>query len=607
MSGFIGGIFRNVWVKALILAGVAFVVYSNALGGPFVFDDGHVIAQNPSVRGPENIPSFFVDVSRFSVLVGNQLYRPVFLTSMALSWWAGDGSTLPFHLVSIALHAANAVLLFFILRRTFTAGLVASGGLPPAQSEWAAFLSAALFTVHPLATESIDYVSSQAVPLAVFFYLLSFNAFLTVYMRDLSIARSRPWLALGLSYGCYALALLSKTIAITLPLNLLLWDLILGRHRGPSTGSLWARYRPRLIKHLPYLAISVAYVALWRALINKPFDGGAGDRSFVVQYLTETKALVLYYLKLAVLPVGQNVDVEYPLTTSPLEPGFILAVTVIAVIGFLLYRFRQERNLVFWSVWFLTGLLLTGYVVFLGQVVNEHRVYLSLAGFCAVVGFLLFRFTLAVSTGPGEGPTAKRPGTIVTVALIGAVLINLGMATRARNDVWSSSLTLWEESALNGGKWRAHMNYALALEAEGRAEEALRQFETAVEKGPYAFAHLNLGHALVKRGDLKKGLPHLRTALRLWPSSPEVHYYLGYGLEKNGDTGEAEKEYRWAIKLRPRYLWAYRRLAGLQERQGNLSGANETWQKLQGLEPNDPGVSRRILNLESRMAPIHPK
>ena len=113
---------RRVFVKAIILAGLVWAVYANALAGRFVFDDWHVIPQNPSVHLLANVASFFVDVTHFSVLVGNQDYRPVFLTSMAFAWWLGEGSTLPFHLISVTLHMANVLLVFFIARFTLMSG-----------------------------------------------------------------------------------------------------------------------------------------------------------------------------------------------------------------------------------------------------------------------------------------------------------------------------------------------------------------------------------------------------------------------------------------------------------------------------------------------------
>ena len=100
---------RGALAKAIILAGLVWAVYANSLTGPFAFDDWHVIPQNPSVHVLTNVPSFFVDVTQFSVLPENQDYRPVFLASMAFAWWLGEGSTLPFHLISVALHMGNVL------------------------------------------------------------------------------------------------------------------------------------------------------------------------------------------------------------------------------------------------------------------------------------------------------------------------------------------------------------------------------------------------------------------------------------------------------------------------------------------------------------------
>ena len=165
---------RRLLLPAALL-GLVLVSYGNAVSGPFTFDDWHVIQENTNVRGPADIPRFFTDPDVFSILEGNRDYRPVFLTSMALCWWIGDGSTLPFHLVSIALHALNTLLLFGLVRRLGRT----SGGIDPPLSpeavEVGAFAAAALFAVHPLATESVNYISSQSVLLAALFYLASFR------------------------------------------------------------------------------------------------------------------------------------------------------------------------------------------------------------------------------------------------------------------------------------------------------------------------------------------------------------------------------------------------------------------------------------------------
>jgi len=145
------------------------------------------------------------------------------------------------------------------------------------------------------------------------------------------------------------------------------------------------------------------------------------------------------------------------------------------------------------------------------------------------------------------------------------------------------------------------MNYGLALEAKGRRDEALEQFQEAVNLGSYAFAHLNLGLAYVKRGQQDKGIAHLRTAVRLWPTLPEAHLFLGYGLKRGENFVEAEREYRKAIELRPNYLKAYRYLADLYEAQGRMDEAVATLATMRAFDPANTSVEKRIQWLTNRL------
>jgi tetratricopeptide (TPR) repeat protein len=591
-------------IASFVTLGVlVWAVYANALSGPFVFDDFHVIPNNPSVRGPSDVPSFFVDVSTFSVLPGNRDYRPLFLTSMALSWWAGGGETLPFHVTSIMLHTGNVILLFLILGRVFSRRSDPVGGLPPVAAFWAAFSAAVLFAVHPLTTESVNYISSQSVPLAAFFLLLSFYLFLVTYgwgppQSGNAVTRLR----LAASYTAYFLALLSKPIAIVLPLLLILWELAFGNKSKDADEPFWRQCRQRAVKHLPYFLITILFLAIRAVVVpTTPTTAASGGQSIgaiYVHYLTQTKAMVFYYLQQAVLPFDLNVDRAYQPSTTITDPKVLLAIAVFVLIVGFLVRYRRHGNIVFWTLWFPACLLLTTYVVILGQTVNEHRVYISLAGFCALTGYV---FVKLISSFPASnsGPLfKKRMGASLIVIAAGLLIVGLGNETRQRNVVWKSEFSLWENAARNEGSWRAHMNYGLALEAKGRGEEALFQFEKAVRLGPYAFSYLNLGNAQVTRGNFDTGIANLRTAVSLWPTAPEPHLYLGYGLSRVGRLREAESEMRRALEIRPNYPKAYRFLADIFEQQDRKNEAIATLQSLVNLDPSQTWASSRIRRIK---------
>jgi tetratricopeptide (TPR) repeat protein len=593
-------------VQILLLAVAVGAVYSNALHGPFEFDDWHVIPQNPSVRGPANIPSFFTDPSTFSLLPGNRDYRPIFLSSMALCWWIGKGSTFPFHVVSIALHLACVILLFLVLRWMLRFGDDPLVARRTSRKDWAAFAAALLYAVHPLATEPVDYISSQSVLWVGFFYLLSFLLFLGVYHRaPETVPRGRD-LRLAGSYLAYFAALLSKPIAVTLPLNLVLWELILGgpaSRRRMDARPQWRRLGGRLPKHLPYVGVTALYLAIRALVFTRPFgSGGERGRSLMVHYLTQTKAMVLYYLKLAVLPLGQNADVEYPLSHSITEPAVLFSIAVLAAIAVLLLWHRRHRLVVFWSLWFPACLVVTTYLTVLGQVTNEHRAYLALAGFCAVVGLLGAKIWEALPLRIGDTQFGRRSGRIVLATLLVLAVAGFSTATRARNQVWSSGLSLWRDAASHDGTWRAHMNYALALEADGQIQPALAEYRRAVELGPYAWSYLNLGLAQVKQGQIDEGLKNLRESVRLWNTLPEAHLYLGFGLDKAGRFDEAETEMRKAIELRGNYLKAYELLGAFYQRRGRYEEALATYRRLHELDPGQTWVENRIRALEGQTA-----
>jgi superkiller protein 3 len=252
--------------------------------------------------------------------------------------------------------------------------------------------------------------------------------------------------------------------------------------------------------------------------------------------------------------------------------------------------------LVFWALWFPTCLLVTTYLIQLGQRVREARMYLSLVGVCAVAAILTLMVWKRLPIRISDTTIGVRSGRRFLTATIVVVVAALGTATVGRNALWSSSLELWGNSARDGGQgtWRAHMNYALALENAGRAEEALVEFKNAVERGPYAWAYLNLGLAQVRRGLAEEGETNLRRAVSLWPDSPETNYYLGVGLMRLGKVDEAEQSFKHSLELRSNYLLAYRSLGQLYEQQGQVEQAIASYQKLVELDPGQAAAVDRI-------------
>ena len=394
-------------------------------------------------------------------------------------------------------------------------------------------------------------------------------------------------------------------IAITFPSVLLLWELLLGRDTaGPNwigwpPQRLWCRAR----KHIPFAVITLLFVYLRSSVAGDTMSTTSfsiGRSEAFIHFLTQTKALALYYLRLAVIPIGQNVDVEYPVARSLFDPWFVLAIAVFGLVGWLLFRFRRQRAVVFWTLWFPTCLLVTTYLIPLGQRVREARMYLSLVGVCAVTAIVVVMIWRSPWIGISGSARGKRSARRVILVTVLVVIVSLGTATVTRNAIWSSSLELWRDASREDGMgtWRAHMNYALALETAGRADAALEEFEKAAEMGPYSWAYVNLGLAQVRRG-ITEGEAILRRTVEIWPELPENHYYLAVGLAQLAKVGEAEQAFKQSIALRDNYLLAYQSLGGLYEQQGQIDLAVASCEKLLEFDPGQTAVVERIQKIRT--------
>ena len=154
---------RSRRAAALLIAALAFVTYLNALNNPFIYDDFYTVTGNPSIAAEAD--------PRWTVIY--MPFRPVVNLSYAIDRRLWGYRPVGYHLTSLALHAANAVLLFVLLLRALRDSRRESmvDGARSTGEAWAAFAGAALFAVHPLQSESAGYISSRSELLCGLFLL----------------------------------------------------------------------------------------------------------------------------------------------------------------------------------------------------------------------------------------------------------------------------------------------------------------------------------------------------------------------------------------------------------------------------------------------------
>jgi Flp pilus assembly protein TadD len=510
---------------ALLPAGiflVTCVAFWPALQGDFTWDDDVNLVANLRFRGFEasQIRWMFTNT-----LMGH--YMPFTWLTFALDHVLGRMDPWGYHLASLLLHAANAVLVYLVARRLLTVVLGTA-----VDSRAGAALTALLFALHPQRVESVAWISDRATLLCATFYLLAVLA----YLRAAGAADGRRRMGWGaVSLAAFAAALLSKGMAMTLPITLLILDAYPLRR--------WRVEWPRvLLEKLPYgaLALAGAVVAAWARSRGSEFTDytgyGISARIGMFAY-----SVCFYPLKL-VWPADLSPLYEGPIQVSLLDPRFLAPLlALLAITGVLLaLRRRAPGALAAWAhsavfVAPVSGVLHSGV-----QMVADRYSYLAQLGFVLLAGYGLVRLLELHRAGRVE-----RRATLMAGGGIVLTICALAALTWSQSYVWRDPETLWRWAVeIDPGCSRCHNNLGVALmhhrrdpQGLGEAEDHLRQ---AVALRPtYALSHLNLGSAALVRGRYVEAEAALRSYLQQQPDAPEGAERLAVLHLLQGRTDEA--------------------------------------------------------------------
>jgi Flp pilus assembly protein TadD len=526
----------------ILLVGVA--CYAHTLQVPFVLDDRTSIVENQLIK---DLPGFLAD--GFSQVPR----RFVGYLTFALNYKLGGLQLRGYHLVNLGVHLLTSLLVYCFCRLTCTSRYLRASRLVrlfPLISLFAALL----FVAHPLQTQAVTYLSQRVASLAALFYLLSLTCHARA--RQLQAAGTSPWrpvLLWSCSLAAALLAMTTKETAFTLPFMLLVYDLFF----------FPAGWRKRLPLVLPVLLAIILIPIFFRvtpgdALSSLERSLSAATRISRWDYFLTQLCVITTYLRLLFLPIGQNLDYDYPLQTALLSPralGSLLLLSGLLMLAAFLFRRSRSgepslRLASFGIVWFFIALSVESSIIPITDVIFEHRLYLPSVGI-----FIAFSAVLAyVATGRRTGP--------LTACIVGITAM-LACATWQRNLIWSDEVTLWRDTVhKSSGKDRPHANLGKALLQKGRVEEAIRELETALSLNPgNGEAWSNLGAADMKKGDYEAARKHLRTAVKLIPNSFAARYNLGLVLTHGGRTDLAAAEFMAAVQLNPYSAEAHNHLA----------------------------------------------
>lgn len=568
----------------VVLGAAIATVYGPGLRAPFVHDDGASIINNHSIvrlwplmgspgplRPPKDLPTSG---------------RPLVNASLALNYYFGQYRTAGYHLVNDIVHALTATLLWAFIRRVL--------GLPCFQGRWdhnagiLAFAIALLWAVHPLQTQSVEYVTQRTELLLGFSYIATMYASLRHLTAENSAAR-KSWLAIA-TLSCFA-GMACKETMVTAPIMVALLDWTF--FRG-SARNLLRRAWPL------YAALASSWLLLLALNIGGPRSASAGFQSGLpatVWWLTQCKVLVIY-TKLVFWPAPLLMHYELP-RLETLRDAWPWALPVAVAIIVTLILIVRRRPSGFLAAWFFLILAPTFIVPVVTEVAAERRMYLPLAALATFFVLATYRAVARLANRTGAAaPEVARSRHVTAIVLTAALPLATvyGAVGRQRVKVYLDNVAVWQ-SVLDAQPDNvvAQASLAEALDHAGRPDEALTHFRRALELAPDSYVtHHLAGTMLLGRGQPEEAIAHFRRVVELKPQSASALNNLGVALNAAGQRAQAITQYQRALEFDPDYPEAHNNLATALANQGGNEQAIVHFTRAVQLNPDYAGALKGL-------------
>ena len=546
---------RRRWLLAIPIIVGTLAAYQPAMRAGFIWDDDQYALRMEELHTWEGLQRLWFEVGT------TVQYYPLAYTTHWLEYHAWGLEPIGYHVVNILCHALVAVLMWRVLRALRVPG---------------AWLAALVFAVHPVEVESVAWVMERKNLLSAALVLGALLLFI----------RYRPALAGGgnqrqshwyfaASLGLFVCALLSKTVACSLPavLLLLLWWKV-----GRLTKADWWSL-------LPFFAVGLG-LAMVTLGLEKTRVGAVGeewDLSFIERLLIAGRALWFYLGKLLwphpLMMIYPRWEIDAGSVVQYLYPA-----TVLASVGALwCLRGRIGRGPLV-AVLTFGGTLLPALGFFdvypmRYSFVSDHFQYQSSIAMIALV------VATAATWVMGQGLRVRRGAAAVAIVALGL----LCYLTWQQCHTYESKEALWRHNiAVNPAAWAAQNNLGLILAVQGQYDEAIEHYRRALTFNPRDYrAHDNIGAALRAEGKYSEALVAHRRALKLRPNFTEAHMGAGMAYRALGRDEEAQRAFAQVLKAKPAYHAAHAQLGALELERGNIDQAVAHLQLSIRLYPED--------------------
>jgi protein O-mannosyl-transferase len=575
---------KRFFIIILIIFGIS--VYFNSLNNGFVYDDITIITENYFLNNfTKALPDFFS--KNYFAIAKETTYRPVGTLTYFLNYKIWGLNPFGYHLSSVFLHIINILLLFYLLNKLFGEKNIS-------------FLVSLIYMLHPVLTEAVNGVTFNEDILTTMFFLLSF-----IFYVKINENKKSGTFYFFFSLFFFFMALISKEIAITLPVIILLYEVLLKdgfssdnifKVKSIINDSLSVIIKKRLY-YLGFAVVSIIYLYILFVAMKSP------DKPEVSSYGSDGLFLRIVYLpynlfsyiKISCFPFNLCLehDFHYPSGFFSME-NIISYLVVIGVILFSKYIYRYSKK-IFFGIWFyIITLLPVLNIIPIYKPVADRILYLPMIGFCLVLGGILTEIfdRLKIEN--------KRLKFGIRAVIIVLILFGYSYLTVTRNVVWKDELTLWGDVVKKNPRYAygygelglAYLDKKMYVEAEYNIRKAIEIDKNALK--PY----VNLSLLLIEKDRLDDALETINKALEINPD-----YILGlkklaliYGIKEQNK--EAEDVYKKIIRLRSYDTEAYFNLGLIYAVQGKYNDAFISWEKVLEIDPNNAKARDNIKTLK---------
>ena len=536
-----------------VLVFVSLFVYSPALRGGILWDDAAHFSGNPNMHGWRGLFEIWTSRSAF--------YFPLTLTTFWTLFQLFGTWTPPYHLVTLGMHIAGAILFWYLLMR-----LRVRGG----------WVAAMLFAIHPMQVESVEWLREMKNTQSCVFFLLSLLALERGGFLEAEdhVPRVRFWQIAAMVL--FVAAILSKTSTVMLPavIVVLVW------WRGHLKG--WASIDWTVPFFL--IALLASGWTIWEQRHSSgasgfEWSGGPSYRLALAGHVAWFYPAKLVWPHPLIFVYPQwHIDTHTIRAWLPLIGGGLLLGT--------LWWMRQGIGRIGLAVTLL-------YLALVFPVLGLFNIYYMRYAFVADHFAYLATLPLFACVGAALSYAGR-----IRAPLCGVILAACCVAAWDHAHAFKSEEALWRDTLdKNKGAWMVHNSLGASLLNNGDLAGAVHHFEESLRYNPRHYEALsNYANLQMQQGHIDDAIMLYRRALELRPDFPLILYNLGIALDRKGDLPAAGEHFARALAYNPAFRPAQEQLALVYERRGMYTDAAQAFYLALGMRGMDVKTASEFLS-----------